>query len=92
MVLSGRCWFGLTTARLGHFRQPQTREIRRHRLKRDIAVPLIRRLLLLTQRAVRVAAVDFTEQFRADGADLLVWISLLAGADVAFAVEDGVDV
>jgi hypothetical protein len=52
-------------------------------------MPLVGALLLLRKRAVRAAAVNFRKQLRADGADLLVWISLLA--NFALAVQDGMD-
>lgn len=53
-------------------------------------MPLVGGLLLLAERAVRAAAVDFAEELGADSGDLLVRVTV--ATDLAFGVEDGVDV
>jgi len=53
-------------------------------------VPLIAGLLLGADALIGLEIVDLFEQFGADGADLLVRLALLP--NIAFGVEDGVDV
>lgn len=73
----------LTSSCLGQLRQPQHSIVTRHRLKRDIRVPL--RALGLLLSAV-VLCVQFLGLHRRDDADLIVLVLRATG------VHDGVNV
>ena len=53
-------------------------------------MPLIGILLLLTQGAVKTAAVDLRKELGADRTDFLIRVALLA--DLSLSIEHGMDV
>lgn len=86
-IWTTECSRNLTTTSLGELHETQRGIIRGHRLKRNVAVPLGRRLLLWAQRVSLSVLVVLLMLDRADGANLGV-----AAAELALRIEKGMNV
>lgn len=79
----------LTSTSLGQLGQSQRSIISRDRLKSNVTMPLIAALLLIAECLHPLGGVDLLKQLGADGANLLIAVSLFT--DFSLAVEDRVD-